>query len=269
MAQHGENSAAMGLVYIKNTCPIDNLIMEMTAFCKTRGDILNKLQTYLARKQRQCYWHLIDPKKSVEDHAKAIYTGQYTAGDSVDAWGSEAEILTFRIKNTRNSIYVCLFQWRMPQENYELTSQGNRAQVMIITRIFTSLHEYMHVNKIYTYLNTYSHIYIRSYIRTYIHTHIDTYMFVIASDALAQASDFWIERRQVVFFCWMQDSNPEGLWNQTSSRLNARWQTTELSGPLLNARFNLRRSLEPNLQQTECPLTNLRTWLRNVNVCSY
>ena len=40
----------------------------------------------------------------------------------------------------------------------------------------------------------------------------------------AQASDFWIERRQVVFLCGMQDSNPG--------------------------------SLEPNLQQTECPLTN-------------
>ena len=150
----------------------------------------------------------------------------------------------------------------MPQENYELTSQGNRAQVRIITRIFTSMHKYMHINKIYTYLNTYTHIYIRSYIRTYIHTHIDTYMFVFYSDALAQASDFLIERRQVVFFCWMQDSNPEGLWNQISSRLNARWQTTELSMPLLNARFKPRGSLEPNLQQTECQLTNLRTWLR-------
>ena len=27
------------------------------------------------------------------------------------------------------------------------------------------------------------------------------------------------------FHCWMQDSNPEGLWKRTSSRLNARWQT--------------------------------------------
>ena len=41
-------------------------------------------------------------------------------------------------------------------------------------------------------------------------------------DALAQAGDFRIERRQVVFLCWMQDSNP----------------------------------LKPNLQQTECLLTN-------------
>ena len=37
--------------------------------------------------------------------------------------------------------------------------------------------------------------------------------------------DYRMERRQVVFLCWMQDSNPDGLWNRISSRLNARWQT--------------------------------------------
>ena len=35
------------------------------------------------------------------------------------------------------------------------------------------------------------------------------YMFVVFNfDALAQASDILIERRQVVFLCWMQDLNP-------------------------------------------------------------
>ena len=48
---------------------------------------------------------------------------------------------------------------------------------------------------------------------------------VVNFDALAQASNFRIESRQVAFLCWMQDSN---------------------QGP----------SQEPNLQQTECPLTN-------------
>ena len=48
---------------------------------------------------------------------------------------------------------------------------------------------------------------------------------VINFDALAQASDFLIERRQVVILCWMQDSNPEGLCNPIFSRLNACWQT--------------------------------------------
>ena len=43
------------------------------------------------------------------------------------------------------------------------------------------------------------------------------YMFVVVNfDALAQASDIWIERRQVVFLCWMQDSNPSG--SQTPNR---------------------------------------------------
>ena len=49
-------------------------------------------------------------------------------------------------------------------------------------------------------------------------------MFVANFDALAQASEFRNERRNVVFLCWMQDSN-QGLWNQTSSRLNASWKT--------------------------------------------
>ena len=62
------------------------------------------------------------------------------------------------------------------------------------------------------------------------HQHLAIYMFVVVNfDALAQASDIRIERRQVVFLCWMQDSNPSG------------YQT-------------------PNRQQTECPLTNRRSY---------
>ena len=58
------------------------------------------------------------------------------------------------------------------------------------------------------------------------HLALAIYMFVVVNfDALAQASDIRIERRQVVFLCWMQDSNPSG-------------------------------SQTPNRQQTECPLTN-------------
>ena len=60
------------------------------------------------------------------------------------------------------------------------------------------------------------------------HSHLTLaiYMFVVVNfDALAQASDFRIERRQVVILCWMQDSNPSG-------------------------------SQTPNCQQTECLLTN-------------
>ena len=52
------------------------------------------------------------------------------------------------------------------------------------------------------------------------------FLFVVFNfDALTQANDMRIEMRQVVLLCWMQDSNPEGLWSRISSRLNARWQT--------------------------------------------
>ena len=58
------------------------------------------------------------------------------------------------------------------------------------------------------------------------HLALAIYMFVVVNfDALSQASDIRIERRQVVFLCWRQDSNPSG-------------------------------SQTPNRQQTECPLTN-------------
>ena len=68
-------------------------------------------------------------------------------------------------------------------------------------------------------------IYIHIYIYIYIYMYIYIYIFVVVNfDALAQASDIQIERRQVVFLCWMQDLNP---------------------GPQT-----------PNRQQTECSLTN-------------
>ena len=83
-----------------------------------------------------------------------------------------------------------------------------------------------------------SNIYMYIYIYINIHTYINTYMFVVNFDALAQASDIRIERRQVVILCWMQDSNP--------------------------------RSQTPIRQQTECMLTNrlsyrgpsYKTWTR-------
>ena len=58
------------------------------------------------------------------------------------------------------------------------------------------------------------------------HLALKIYIFVVVNfDALAQASDFRIERRQDFFLCWKQDSNPEGLRNLFASRLNACWQT--------------------------------------------
>ena len=41
------------------------------------------------------------------------------------------------------------------------------------------------------------------------HLALAIYIFIVVNfDALAQSSDFQIERRQVVFLCWMQDLNP-------------------------------------------------------------
>ena len=56
----------------------------------------------------------------------------------------------------------------------------------------------------------------------YIYICIYTCLLLISMLSHRQAI-FRIKRRQVVFLCWMQDLNPEGLW--ISSRLNAHWQT--------------------------------------------
>ena len=58
------------------------------------------------------------------------------------------------------------------------------------------------------------------------HLALAIYIFVVVNfDALAQASDIQIERRQVVFLCWMQDSNLEISRHLFASRLNAHSQT--------------------------------------------
>ena len=55
-----------------------------------------------------------------------------------------------------------------------------------------------------------------------LHKQSDTYIFVVINfAALTQASDFRIERRRVVFLCWMQSSKLGSLRLQIASRLNA------------------------------------------------
>ena len=76
---------------------------------------------------------------------------------------------------------------------------------------------------IYTYVHKHTHTHI--YIWQTAYVYMCMYMFVVINfDALAQASDFQIERRQVLFLFRMQDLN-RGLWNRISSKLNARWKT--------------------------------------------
>ena len=51
----------------------------------------------------------------------------------------------------------------------------------------------------------------------------DKKVFVVVNfDALAQASDIRIERRQFVFLCWMQDSNRTQAVSGPESRIR-RW----------------------------------------------
>ena len=74
------------------------------------------------------------------------------------------------------------------------------------------------------------------------HLALAIYIFVVVNfDALAQASDIQIERRQVVFLCWKQDLNPGP---QTPIR-----QQTECS---LTNRLSYRGSSR-NLNSTACP----------------
>ena len=107
--------------------------------------------------------------------------------------------------------------WIMVRSTYaELLMLLHLSELNINISHSTALNAF---NVIHTYIRTYV-----TYVR-YICTYIHTYMFVVVNfDALAQASDIQIERRQVVFLCWIQDLNPG--------------------------------SQTPNRQQTECPLTN-------------
>ena len=57
------------------------------------------------------------------------------------------------------------------------------------------------------------------------HLALVIYMFVVNFDAVAQASDFLIEKRRVVFLCWMQDSKLASLRHQFASRLWMTWET--------------------------------------------
>ena len=117
------------------------------------------------------------------------------------------------------------------------------------------------------------HRIIHKHIHTYIHacmhtcTYIHTYIFVVVNfDALAQASDFRIERRQVVFLCWMQDSNPEGLWNPISSRLNACWQT---DWAIEDQAKNLNSTARPYDQQAFSPPDPTAIWHPHLALAIY
>ena len=101
------------------------------------------------------------------------------------------------------------------------------------------------------------HACMHTYIHTCTYTHIHTYILVVNFDALAQASDFRIEMRQVVFLCWRQDSNPEGLRHLFASRLNACWQT---DWAIEDQDKNLNSTARPYDQQAFSPPDPTAIW---------
>ena len=110
---------------------------------------------------------------------------------------------------------------------------------------------------------------------TWLHCHLafahgsgDIYIFVVVKfDALAQSNDFRIERRQVVFLCWMQDSYPEGLWNPIPSRLNACWQTDWAIEDQAKKNFN--STARPYNQQAFSPPDPTAIWHSHLALAIY
>ena len=96
------------------------------------------------------------------------------------------------------------------------------------------------------------------------HACIHTYMFVVINfDALAQASDIRIERRQVVFLCWRQDSNPIRV---SDTKSPADWMPADKPTEL--SRIKLKtwtRQPVPMISEHSAHLTpqqfGIRTWL--------
>ena len=71
------------------------------------------------------------------------------------------------------------------------------------------------------------------------HLALAIYIFVVVNfDALAQASDIQIERRQVVFLCWMQDLNPGP---QTGAKSPADWMLADKPPEL----WRIKRAFSP------------------------
>ena len=93
------------------------------------------------------------------------------------------------------------------------------------------------------------------------HLALGIYIFVVVIfDARVQASDIQIERRQVVFLCWMQDLNP-GSQTQMASRLNARWQ---IYWAIKDQAKNLNSTGRPYDHRAFSPLDPTVSWLSHL-----
>ena len=95
---------------------------------------------------------------------------------------------------------------------------------------------------------------------------VNSIIIVVNFVALAQARYFRIGRRQVVFLCWIQDSNPEGLWNQISSRLNVHSQTV---WAIEDQAKNLNSTARPYDQRAFSPLHPTAVWHSHLALAIY
>ena len=103
--------------------------------------------------------------------------------------------------------------------------------------------------------------------KTCIHAYIHINMFVVVNfEALAQASDFRIERRQVVFLCWMQDSKLGSLRHKFASRLNAHSQT---DWAIQDQAKNLSSQARPYDEWAFSPLDLTADWLSHLALAIY
>ena len=98
------------------------------------------------------------------------------------------------------------------------------------------------------------------------HLALAIYMFVVVNfDALAQASDIQIERRQIGFFCSMQNLNLVPR-HKFASRLNARWQT---DWAIEDQAKNLNSTVRPFDQRAFIPPGPTVSWLSHLALAIY
>ena len=88
---------------------------------------------------------------------------------------------------------------------------------------------------------------------------------VVHFDALAQASDFRIERRQVLFHCWIQNSNPE---SQTPNRQQSECRLTNRMS-YRGSSENLNYIVRPYDQRAFSPLNPTAVWISHLALAIY
>ena len=111
---------------------------------------------------------------------------------AVEVW----EWISYFISHFVMDVIICPFRdlsWPMSTKWVHVSL--SRVEVSSLPSIDPYIHIHIHIHM-------HMHMHMQMHIHIHIHIHIHTYMFVgVNFDALAQASDIRIERRQVVFLC--------------------------------------------------------------------